>query len=82
MDAEVTDEVLSVANHWAGRIRIEFVHSDELQQVADLLVQGNVREVYETYAYLRTKSITRIPGKPIKLYFLKEMVIDLHRFFS
>lgn len=69
-----------VAQHWANRITIEFGEYRDLMVYAEMLRAGQLDTVYRRNKHLLKQSITKVPGKPIKLYFLKEMVIDLERF--
>jgi hypothetical protein len=73
--------VNAVALHWATRIRVEFVGHSDLVDIADQLMAGNGKRVYEENKHLGQASITKVPGRPLKLYFLKEMVLDLQRFY-
>ncbi len=75
-------EVNVVAQRWAQRIRVEFVGHEDLMKIADELSQGNPEVVFKDNRHLIKKSITNIPGKPIKLYFLKELVLDLQQFYE
>lgn len=75
-------EVQAVAKQWAHRIRVEFAGYEDLMKIADELTHGNPEIVYRDNKHLITKSITNIPGRPIKLYFLRELVKDLSRFYD
>ncbi len=75
-------ELNAVAQRWAHRIRVEFAGYEDLMSIADELTYGNPEVVYRDNRHLIKKSITNVPGKPIKLYFLKELVLDLRRFYE
>ncbi len=75
-------EVSAVAHRWAKRIRVEFAGYEDLMKIADELTSGNPEIVYRNTKHLIKKSITNVPGKPIKLYFLKELALDLRRFYE
>ncbi len=75
-------EVNAVAQQWARRIRVEFAGYEDLMKIAEELSSGNPEIVYRKNRHLLTQSITNVPGKPIKLYFLKELVTDLRKFYE
>lgn len=71
-----------VARHWANRIRVEFYNYEDMMYTASRLLAGDIDTVYHEHKHLLDTSITNVPGRPIKLYFLKEMAAHLHPFYK